>query len=266
MTELCEQLADSFDVHVVCGQPNSPTDDAFVREGIEVRNGVTIHRVNHTCFSKQAQVGRFINLVSFTRAASRYLRHEVLNPDIIVSETDPFLLPLVAKSHARRTGAGLVCYLQDIYPDVAEAIGKVRTGSLTRRIRDRLSSVYRDADRVVVLGDCMRRRLESQPWAIGGETIRTIPNWADCELIRPADTDHNSFRLREGLQDKKIERFRSALATLGSPLDRITTELDQTRLAFVKSSSQTWQSACRSASRHAIASAWLSKPITKSSA
>lgn len=36
-------------------------------------------------------------------------------------------------------------------------------------------------------------------------------------------------------ETKKIERFRSALATLGSPLDRITTELDQARLAFVKS-------------------------------
>lgn len=204
LTDLCEHLTDSFDVHVVCGQPNSPTRDDYQREGTEVRGGVTIHRLRHTRFAKRVPAGRLLNIASFSRATAKYLRRSQLSPDIIVCETDPFLLPIVAAKHSRRCGAKLVCYLQDIYPDVAEAIGKVKSGMLTRQIRSRLQSSYQASDRVIVLGDCMRARLESPPWSLSPETTRVIPNWADCESIQPFDIDKNPFREREGLQDKFV--------------------------------------------------------------
>lgn len=204
MTDLCQHLAESFDVHVVCGQPNSPTDDRYLREGIEVQAGVTIHRLQHRQFAKRVPAGRLFNLVSFTRAASRYLRHTQLQSDIVVSETDPFLLPIVAANYARRSDAKLVCYLQDIYPDVAEAIGKVKPGLLTCQIRGRLDSAYQAADRVVVLGNCMRRRLQSSPWSVDPEKMRVLPNWADCQLIQPKPIEQNQFRNRQGLQDRFV--------------------------------------------------------------
>lgn len=203
LTDLCESLASSYDVHVVCGQPNSPTE-AYQSVGVEPRNGVTIHRLAHTRFSKRVPAGRAMNLVSFSRAASSYLRRARLLPEIVISETDPFLLPLVAAAHARRSAASLVCYLQDIYPDVAEAIGKVSPGLITRQLRGRLREAYRAADRVIVLGECMRRRLQSPPWCLPGDTIEVIPNWADCEAIRPLPAEQNAFRARQGLQDKFV--------------------------------------------------------------
>ncbi len=167
-----------------------------------MRSGVTIHRLAHTRFSKRIPAGRLINLVSFSRAASRYLRRTRLPADIIISETDPFLLPIVAAKHAQRSGARLVCYLQDIYPDVAEAIGKVKAGLLTRQIRSRLASAYQAADRVVVLGECMRRRLQTPPWSISSDKLRVISNWADCQSIQPLPSNQNSFRLQAGLRDR----------------------------------------------------------------
>lgn len=201
MTDLCEDLAGTFDVHVLCGQPNAPKKDRYLGEGTEVRSGVTIHRLGHTQFAKQVPAGRLINLTSFTWAASSYLRRNRIAFDAIISETDPFLLPLVAASHARRTGSQFVCYLQDIYPDVAEAIGKIKPGMVTGRIRTRLLSAYQSAQRIVALGQDMRRRLEAPPWSLESERIRVIPNWADCDAIRPLPTEDHPFRSHEGLED-----------------------------------------------------------------
>ena len=48
LTELCEDLAGEFDVHVLCGQPRSIADAAdaaaFTPQRCETRRGVTIHR------------------------------------------------------------------------------------------------------------------------------------------------------------------------------------------------------------------------------
>ena len=202
LTDLCENLAEKFDVHVVCGQPNSPSTNSFVPVGTQQRNSVTIHRLKHTAFAKRVPAGRLVNLLSFTRAAERYLRQCSLEPDVVICETDPFLLPMVASRFKRRTGAKLICYLQDIYPDVAVAIGKVKPGCITNQIRKRLQVSYSTADLVIVLGECMKSRLANEPWALDPESITVIPNWADCDAITPLPRESNPFRLSEGLQDK----------------------------------------------------------------
>lgn len=201
LTDLCESLSDCFDVHVVCGQPNSASTDEYVRKGVESRNGVTIHRLTHTRFAKALPAGRLLNLLSFACSAGCYLRRSKLPAEVVISETDPFLLPIVAAKHSHRVGSKLVCYLQDIYPDVAVAIGKVRDGWFTGRIRSRLRQAYQTADRVIVLGQCMRDRLAAPPWSLDVKTLGVIPNWADCQAIQPLSTQDSELRRREGLSD-----------------------------------------------------------------
>ncbi|MEM6468925.1 MAG: glycosyltransferase family 4 protein [Planctomycetota bacterium] len=205
LTDLCEGLAESFDVHVICGQPNSPEKGStFLVEGAEVRNGVTVHRLSHRQHKKGNSLGRILNLVSFYRAAKSHLNTTSLKADVVVSETDPFLLPIAAAKYAERTRAAHCVYLQDVYPDVAEAIGKVRLPGIAKELRRRLASVYRKADRVVVLGRCMRRRLTASPWRVARERIEIIPNWSDCYAIQPVEPAQNSFRQKYGLQDRFV--------------------------------------------------------------
>ena len=205
LADLCEDLTGSFEVHVICGQPNSPPAGArYTKIGRQTRNGVTIHRLSHTRYPKRVPAGRLLNIVSFARATARYLRRTRIAADVIVSETDPFLLPVVAAGHAARCNAKHVCYLQDIYPDVAEAIGKARSGWITRQIRKRLRTVYQQADQVVVLGNCMRRHLQAEPWGIDHERIAVIPNWADCELIQPHPKQNLSFLETHRLNDRFV--------------------------------------------------------------
>ncbi|KAA5543809.1 glycosyltransferase family 4 protein [Roseiconus nitratireducens] len=202
LTDLCRGLTGRFDVHVVCGQPNSPERNCHYRkQGTSVHDGVTIHRLRHQQFRKKNPFGRILNLVSFYHAAQRYLARTRLSPALVISETDPFLLPLAGAKYSRQIGAKHCVYLQDIYPDVAEAVGKLKLPLIASRLRPKLQQAYRDADRIIVLGRCMRQRLVRAPWELPEDKIETIPNWADCETVRPVDPASNAFRRRLGLED-----------------------------------------------------------------
>lgn len=204
LTDLAESLSQDFDVHVLCGQPNSETSDRYTRSGVQKRGGVNVHRIWHTTFAKRIPAGRILNLLWFTFAAKRYLKRSDLSVDVIISETDPFLLPIVAANHADRCGARFIAYLQDIYPDVAEAVGKAKPGLTTRLIRRRLRDSYERADKVIVLGNCMRQRLVRKPWAIASDKIEVIANWADCEKIFPIAHSENRLRERQNWQNRFV--------------------------------------------------------------
>lgn len=199
LTDLCESLADRFDVHVVCGQPNSDASGgAYRRSGTSIQNGVTIHRLSHTRFPKRLGSGRIFNLLTFTAATRRYLARTRLEADVVVSETDPFLLPWVGQRHARRIGARFVAYLQDVYPDVAIALGKARDGLVTRQIRRLLKNAYASADRVVVLGDDMARRMIG--WGLPESLFAVVPNWVDTDSVSPRKQE-NQFRATHQLEE-----------------------------------------------------------------
>lgn len=168
----------------------------FAASGQQIRDGVTIHRLEHRRSAKKRGWGRIFNLVSFYRAADKYLSSWDAGADVVVSETDPFLLPIAGDRFARRVGAPHVAYLQDIYPDVAEAVGKSPLPFVSDLIRSRLRRVYRRSERVIVLGSCMRDRLTVSPWDVPRAKIEIIPNWADCQNIQPIDHRDNAFRER----------------------------------------------------------------------
>lgn len=204
LTALCEGLADDFDVHVLAGQPNSNhTQDADWQQQT-VRNGVTIHRVRHSQFSKRSLLLKALNFVSFVLACRRHVT-ALPTPDVVIFETDPFLLPFVADRLHRRTGCPMVGYLQDIYPDVAVALGKVRNSWWVRRLRKRLFEVYARCDRMVVLSTDMKQLLLDG--GIQEQRVRIIPNWADTDAIVPIDHASNPFRRHHNLQDKFVVMY-----------------------------------------------------------
>ena len=201
LTDLCESLSESFDVSVLCGQPNSnPTGTTFLRQGTEQRGGVTIHRLAHSTFDKRHPAGRMANLVSFTHAARRWLRRAPPY-DVLVSETDPFLLPLVVAPHAQRTGAAFIAYLQDIYPDIAVRLGQAKEGWITRQIRRRLRRAYDTAAAIVVLSPAMQQQLAG--WGLRNDHFHVIPNWVDCTAVVP-EPKNNRFRSEHGLDDALV--------------------------------------------------------------
>lgn len=191
LTELAEDLAERFDVTVIAGQPNSnPSKERFNYWQTESRNDVTILRVPHSRFPKRWLPGRIVNFITFLALATiRGLSCK--RQDIVIVETDPFLLSVIGLALRIRHRAAFVVYLQDIHPDLGIAIGKLRETWITRLLRSILAASYRVAHHVVVLSEDMRRTVRS--YGVRDEAVSCIPNWIDTQQVRPAPSDSRFF-------------------------------------------------------------------------
>ena len=205
LTALCEGLTQDFQVGVLAGHPNAIVLNPDVRDWSDAdeRHGVHIHRVAHTNFPKRSLVGKAINFLSFARASHSVLR-EIAAPDVVVFETDPFLLAFTASRLQKRTNCRMIGYLQDIYPDVAVALGKVGNNWAIRRLRSALFDIYRRCDRMVVLSKDMADLLTDG--GVAAERISIVPNWADTHSIAPVP-GINRFRERHQLREHFVAMY-----------------------------------------------------------
>jgi glycosyltransferase involved in cell wall biosynthesis len=104
-------------------------------------------------------------------------------PDVIVVETDPPVLGLLGAVLARWHRCPFIYYLQDLYPEVGLALGRLRPGILTRFLHWATQVGLKKADRIIVLGEDMRAKVVSR--GIAPEKITLVPNWADTDAIVP---------------------------------------------------------------------------------
>ncbi len=205
LTALCEGLASDFQVSVLAGQPNAIIDQLEDEDWNSkiVRNHVGISRVKHTSFPKQNLVGKGLNFLSFARSARTALQN-ITPPDVVIFETDPFLLAFEADRLKTRTKCRMVGYLQDIYPDVAVALNKVGNNWAIRRLRKSLFDIYRRCDRMVVLSQDMAALLVDN--GVASNKISVVPNWADTGKIAPTK-GVNRFREQQQLRDRFVAMY-----------------------------------------------------------
>jgi glycosyltransferase involved in cell wall biosynthesis len=189
--------------------------------------------VRHTRFGKHGFVGRILNFLTFTAAAWGRCLWLPQRPDLVITETDPFFLPLVGRFLKWWTGCRFVAYLQDIYPDIAVAVGKVREGLITRCLRWLLVSAYRRADRVVVLSEDMRQKCLRN--GVPAEHLAILPNWVDTTAIQPV-TGENPFRTQQNCGDKFVVMYSGNMGVghLLEPIIEAATLLrDQVEILFL---------------------------------
>lgn len=205
LTALCEGLANDFAVGVLAGRPNAIVHNLSVKNwsNLDKRHNVHIHRVAHTSFPKRNLVGKAMNFLSFARASHSALR-TIAAPDVVVFETDPFLLAFAASRLQKRTNCRMIGYLQDIYPDVAVALGKVGNNWAIRKLRSALFDIYRRCDRMVVLSQDMSDLLTDG--GVAAERISIVPNWADTHSIGPVP-GVSRFREQHQLRDYFIAMY-----------------------------------------------------------
>jgi len=195
LTELCEALAEDFDVSVVTG-----TVADAPRPEQTVRNGVRVMRVGSTAYDRSRLSLRGLNYLSFFfLALFAGLRHR--RPDVVLCLSDPPFISVAGVAVARRRRATLVVVTQDVFPEIAVALGRLQNrvivGILDRLVRFGLSN----ADRVVAIGDHMRRRLIGK--GVRDHAIVVIPNWTNTEALSPRPRD-NEWAREQGLVDRFV--------------------------------------------------------------
>ena len=145
----------------------------------EMVNGVRVRRVWSTRFGRGFLPGRAADYATFYVSAFFALLRRGGRGATIVALTDPPLISVVAALAAMLRGAVLINWTQDLFPDVAEALG-MRGVRLLRGIRN---WSLRRAKLNVALSDSMAKRL---PNAVVSH------NWADAAL-HPVDLPHPRF-------------------------------------------------------------------------
>jgi colanic acid biosynthesis glycosyl transferase WcaI len=180
LTELCEALAEDADVTVVTGVLRGHEDEP--RQ--VVHNGVEIVRVPSTSFERSKLFARAANYATYlSNALVRAVRGQ--RPDIVLCMTDPPVIADIALLVARRYRAPLVVISQDVFPEIAVELKRLENPVAVRVLRSLVSLYLRRADRIVAIGDTMKRRLEEK--GAPPERIRVIPNWVDTERLMPQD-------------------------------------------------------------------------------
>jgi glycosyltransferase involved in cell wall biosynthesis len=182
LSELCEALAAEFDITVVTahlyGHEELPSD--------EVRNGVRIVRVRSTAFERSRLHLRAANYGS-------YLGDSVLTalrgrrPDLVLCMTDPPIVGDIGLVVARRFGVPLLVISQDVFPEIAVQLKRLENPLLVGVLRSLVGLYLRRADRIVAIGETMKRRLVDK--GASAERITVIPNWVDTTAIVPRPRD-----------------------------------------------------------------------------
>jgi putative colanic acid biosynthesis glycosyltransferase WcaI len=213
LTELCEDLSTEHRITFVAG-PSLHGAQASRRLLTRDRYGqVEIIRTWGTRFSKRRLVGRLANLASYYfLAVAAALRLE--RPDVIIAETDPPLLGALAAMLKRRWGCKFVYNVRDLYPDIAEANGGLRSRMLITLLRCANDYASRKADLIVPLGLDMAKRIAAK--GVPRSKITVIPDWADTNRIFPI----SNSRFRAELGERFVVMYSGNLG-LSQQLDTV---------------------------------------------
>lgn len=201
MTDLAEDLVSlGLEVTVLCGRSGYTGGTASAAQ--ETYRGIQIVRVPSTGFERRSVVRRALSYLSFYLAAFGRLLL-LPRPDVLLALTTPPLIAAVACVMKLLRGTRVICLVQDLYPDVAVQLGVLRPGTLFTRFLERVSrSTLQRADAVIVLGECMRRRVKAK--AVAPSRIHVLENWADGSEICSLPPESNPFRRDHGLGDQFV--------------------------------------------------------------
>jgi len=181
---------------------DAPEERLPARESV---GGLAIHRVWTSHFGRQNLFARAVDYVTFYGSAALTLFRLARRGDIVIAKTDPPMLSVIAAPIARLRRARLVTWLQDLFPEVAEAVGLGRgrlAGGSYKALRLIRNRSLRAAATNVALGERMAQRLREN--GIKPRSISIIPNWADASLVSPIAHSDSSLRSAWGLEGKFV--------------------------------------------------------------
>lgn len=196
LTELCESLTPAYAVTVITGKLHGREEEP----DYEVRNGVELVRVHSTSYDRAALHRRVANYFTYlARALRRGLVAE--RPDVVLCMTDPPLIGNVAYLVARRFRSPLVIVSQDVFPEIAVSLGRLRNPFLVALLRRLIGFYLRHADRVVAIGPVMRERLVAK--GARPDRVEVIPNWVDTAAVVPMPRE-NPWAREHDLVDRFV--------------------------------------------------------------
>lgn len=203
---------------------DDPAANLGSRESVK---GVTVYRIWTTRFGRGWLPGRALDYLTFYVSCIWRLWWTVGPGDVVVAKTDPPMLSIIAQPIARLRDGKVINWLQDLFPEVARALGirllQGRIGKALSSIRNRS---LRKSDLNVVIGQRMMEALVDNN--IDSRCARVIPNWADGKAIVPTAAMENPLRKAWELADQFVIGYSGNMGR-SHPFDAILQAIALTR-------------------------------------
>jgi colanic acid biosynthesis glycosyl transferase WcaI len=198
LSDLAFHLAErGWDTHVITSRvPGGEQEYELIR-------GVKVHRVATAIPGPHGLVRRAAAYAGYYVGARTAVRKLARPDDIFVTKTDPPLLSSAVGAIVRSSGARLVAWQQDVFPEVAREFGVPGVSvafPLLRRLRNQ-SLVAADA--VVAISEGMGARLAAE----GARRVEVVHNWADGQSIVPSPHEDNELRRQWGVDEQFVVQY-----------------------------------------------------------
>jgi len=225
MTELAESLVErGVAVTALAGRGRYTGGERLSRR--EAYKGVHIERAWATSFGKKSIAGRVCDYLSFYIGASWALLR-LPSHDAVMALTTPPLIGLAALLIGRLRRMRVIMLVQDVYPDIAVALGALRSGSPATKALEWISTqVLKRSDRIIVLSESMRQCIAAKVGRDSSSRIDVIHNWADGRDIRPLTETENPFVVEHNLGESFVVLFSGNMGRV----NEFTTVLEAARL------------------------------------
>jgi glycosyltransferase involved in cell wall biosynthesis len=212
LAEMAGALVDrGWEVTVVTG----PADGAQASEITET--GVRVERVGALRFTRESTWKRAVAYLShYPAMLTRMLR--LPRPDVVVTKTDPPLQLVLGALFHRITGVRAVHWAQDLYPEIAEALGVIpEDGALANVLRHVSTTSLCNHEHVVAVGRCMKERIEAR--GLPGSDVSIVPNWPPSSVSQVMHAN-NPFRRENDLEDDFVVMYSGNMG-LAHPFDAV---------------------------------------------
>ena len=205
LADLAEGLASrGHEVHVVCsrggyreGTPRPPRSESH--------NGVSIHRVDATSLGRRNTLTRMVDYLSFYVRAF-WLGLFLPRFDVVATLTTPPIIGLIGTLLRRLKGSRHIYWSMDLHPDASLALGRMSIKHPVVRLLAWVSDlVYKQADKVVVLGSYMSDRIAAK--GVRPDRLALIPVWNRRDEIYPIPREGHPLRAELGLEDKFVAMY-----------------------------------------------------------
>ena len=189
VNELVEGLVSrGNEVTVLTGKPTYPKGDypaGYKFWGVqhETYKGAQVIRVPELTRGGGGAVGIARSLFSFLISSTWYAKHHDMEADAILCfQLSPVTMANAALIYKRRTGAKLVHWVQDLWPESVTATTPLKGGPIISMLRRFVTEIYRQSDAILV----QSRAFEKSICEKGDfkDKIVFAPNWAEDIFIK----------------------------------------------------------------------------------
>lgn len=190
----------------------------------EAVNGMDVRRVAVPQLPRHIMIARglwqFSQAAAFLPTALGLPRH-----DVAMVYSPPLPLGLTAWLVQWLRGTPFILNVQDLFPQSAIDLDKLRNRWLIRTFEELERFLYRRASAVTVHSEGNRRHVVGKGAPAG--RVSVVPNWVDTDFIKPGER-LNGFRREHGLDSEFVVSFAGVLG-LSQDLDVVLAAADLLR-------------------------------------